>query len=379
MAFPPIRPCAVRPRRTPHSRRAKARSIAWLVVPALLGAAPRAAAQAPDASAARLLRELRLDVGGLLQTQLNTTSAEVDEPVELLLRRARFRVEAQPRAWMTLVLQPDFGAEGVELNEGYIDVAFAPALQLRAGKAGRPFGVMDATSATQLLPIERGARIRGRRTLELYGLLGEVAYAGRSVGVQLRGAPERAPLGLTYAAGYFAAAPSEEGADAFIRQLAGRVTIDPAPRLQIGVALSSRAFRGDTAGGGAANAEARRGSAFAIDARYGAFDEPGVHAVAEWSAGVVDPFTGDRYRGGQLWTAVRSRPVSEVIAGVEPMLRLGFGRVDGERAVDGGVLLTPGLNVYFGGGNRVMANYDVWLPERGKTASSFKLQLQAAF
>ena len=74
------------------------------------------------------------------------------------------------------------------------------------------------------------------------------------------------------------------------------------------------------------------------------------------------------------------RPISRAISTVEPVLRLSHGRVDDGPGRAGGTLITPGLNVYFGGLNRVMFNYDVWSPRGdGDVERSFKAMFQLAF
>ncbi len=44
-----------------------------------------------------------------------------------------------------------------------------------------------------------------------------------------------------------------------------------------------------------------------------------------------------------------------------------------------GTLFTPGINVYLGGLNRVMFNYDLWSPDGAGTEGSFKVQFQLGF
>jgi hypothetical protein len=41
--------------------------------------------------------------------------------------------------------------------------------------------------------------------------------------------------------------------------------------------------------------------------------------------------------------------------------------------------VTPGINLYLGGQNRVMFNYDFWNPTDGERQGSFKTQFQLAF
>lgn len=361
----------------------------WPVLLLALGFARVGRAQEVIESPGLRAGGVEVEFDGLVQTQFNTTSVDAVgsdgpeiETTDLLLRRVRLGATATINEWIVGRIQPEFAAAAtggsIELNEAYLLLIPTPGLQFLAGKGGRPFGIIDATVAPQLVPIERGARIRGIRPLELYGLLEEVAYAGRSVGLQVLGDPVGAPLGLTYAAGYFSGALGEEGPDADIEQFAGRLSIRPLDQVQLGVALTSRAFRCAEQAGCVAG-EDERGGAYAIDATYGRFGEPGLHLLGEWSAGVLDPFADADYQGAQLWAAYRTPPLSDRVTGVEPLVRISYGDTDGPLDPLTGTLLTPGVNLYLGGLNRIMLNYDLWMPDGRDTEGSFKAQFQLAF
>ena len=123
------------------------------------------------------------------------------------------------------------------------------------------------------------------------------------------------------------------------------------------------------------------GDAFIVDFEYGGpTPAPGLHLVAEASTGDFDPFAGEDFRGAQAWAGYRA-PVAGGDLLIEPLLRVSHADID--RAVpgeaDGGVLVTPGLNVYLGGLNRVMLNYDVWRAGAGRDAQGFRAQFQLAF
>jgi hypothetical protein len=50
------------------------------------------------------------------------------------------------------------------------------------------------------------------------------------------------------------------------------------------------------------------------------------------------------------------------IEGWEPVGRVSWGDPDRGVAGDEGLLLTPGMNLYFAGRNRLMLNWDVYMP-----------------
>ncbi len=287
---------------------------------------------------------------GLVQTQLNTSSLDralavgdpdpgsgntpdVDGPRvndTELLRRVRLGATARIGEWIIGRIQPELSGTSIELNEAYLLLQFDPTFEFLAGKGGRPFGLIDATVAPRLIPIERGARIRGIQPLELYGILEELAYAGRSVGVQILGAPEGAPLDLSYSSGYFNGALAEGGGEADIEQLAGRVTVRPFEQVQIGGAITSRLFTCENSDDavGCTGGGADRGASYLIDAQYGESGRTGLYLLGELATGMFDPFTDLRSRGGQLWLTYRTPPVSDRLTGIQPLFRVSYGDLD---------------------------------------------------
>jgi len=315
---------------------------------------------------------VELTFGGRLQTQLNTTSIDDVEGSELIIRRARLELEAKINDLITLVIEPDFAGDEVELKDTWIQLDFDPALQLLAGRSKRPFSRVELTSSKRILPVERGLRIRGLDAFDEYALVNGLEYSDREIGVLVTGAPEGAPLGLGYAVGVYRGPLHGEVGEATYQYVA-RATIQPVEPLSFGASWSSRDFA-VTAG-----EELERGHAYSIDVEYGAF-APGLHLIAEASFGDVDPFTTTSFRGAHGWLAWRSDSPGRTVSAIEPIVRVSWADIDGESATPGGLLLTPGINVYFGPLNRLMINYDVWRgADDSIDAESLKIMLQAAF
>jgi hypothetical protein len=339
--------------------------------------------------------------GGLVETQFNTTSVAGERATELSLRRVRLGANARVNDFVSGRIQAEFAnaAAGgsAELNEAYALFTFAPSFQFLAGKGGRPFGIVDATTAAALVPIERGARIRGARTLGQYRVLEELAYAGRSVGAQILGEVEGLPFGLAYAGGYFRGALGEEGADADIHQLAARVQVSPLPWLKVAGAVTSRVFaREDPVGadtgtdpfpdatGADIGDETQRGGGYAVDFEIGDFGQPGFIVLGEFAAGTVNPYAGHDFKSAQGWVAYRvgglGNATNDYLLAVEPLVRASWSEVEGPLGRFDGVLFTPGLNFYAAQKTRLALNLDLFFPEDGgDTVSSFKAQVQIAF
>ncbi|WP_420456918.1 porin [Rubrivirga sp.] len=332
-----------------------------------------------------------LSFGGLVQTQFNTSRQADEDPTELALRRVRLAANARVSPIVSGRLQAELANAAVggaaELNEAYALFQFVPSFGVLVGKGGRPFGIIDATTAATLTPIERGGRFRGAEAVELYRTLETLSYAGRSVGVQVLGEAGA----LVYAAGYFRGATGEEGGDADIRQVAARLQVAPVAGVKVGLGVTNRAFaRADppglqTGSGADPSGETKRGSGMALDFEVGDYGEPGFHALGEVVAGTLDPFQDHGFVGAQGWVAYRvgglAGPTGDVLVAVEPLFRASVADAEGPVGESDGVLLTPGLNLYAAENTRLALNLDVFLPSDGARDPlvSFRSQVQIAF
>ncbi len=345
---------------------------AYIAAAALLACAAPLAAQEPDAARINF-SGIELTIGGRVQAQFNTTSIDEVPGSELILRRARLELEAQLNELVSFVIQPDFSGDEIRLKDTYVRLAFDPALQLVAGNSKMPFSRLEMTSSKRMLPVERGLRVRGLDAFDEYALVNGLDYSDREVGVLVSGEPEGAPLGFGYAAGIYRG-PIQDDVTEATYQYVARATVQPTDLLSFGIAWSSRDFTNELA-------DLERGHAFEVDAEYGAF-APGIHVIAEVAFGDLDPFTDTGFSGAQGWLAWRSDAIGGHVTGIEPVARVSWGDVDdgAPGAAPGGLLFTPGLNVYFGPLNRLMVNYDVWRgADDAGDAQSLKIMLQAAF
>lgn len=324
-----------------------------------------------------------ISIGGRVHTQFNTTTVDSASATEWLLRRVRIEATVRINEVVSGKVQPDFAGDRLSLKDAYLKLDFAPGFQVLAGQAWRPFGLLEQTSSNRILPIERGARIRGIVARDEYQIINSLQYSDRDVGLQLMGAPGWAPLSFTYAAGVFRGPLQGSVEDEESLQFASRITVEPADQFRLGAGWSSRDFAA-RAGGQEGDLELRRGNAFEIDLELGAF-RPGPHLLGEVAFGDANPFTGDDFWGAQAWLGYRTGEVGPVISTIEPILRISHGSIDQTASTvstrqQGGTLFTPGVNLWLGGLNRAMFNYDVWVPRGdGSTEGSFKAMFQFAF
>lgn len=326
--------------------------------------------------AAAQTAETEVTLGGRVQTQMNTTSVDGLPPSQLLIRRARLGVRVKVNDRITGKVETDFAGDRVALTDAYINAAFSPGVQVRAGQMKRPFSLLETTSSTRMPPIERGLRIRGVAGDDENSLLNRLDYIGRDVGVQLHGSPAAAPAGLSYVLGVSRGPLHGEVGDQDSYQLTGRGSLQVLPAVRLGAAWSARQFT-DSIG---ASPALRYGHAFEVDVEYGSFSG-GPHLLGEVAVGDVNPFEDSEFRSAQVWLGYRTAALGSVILGVEPALRVSHADVDPSAfAPGGGTLITPGLNIYLGPLDRLMLNYDIWRGADGSPdAASFKAMLQFAF
>ncbi|MEX2467881.1 MAG: porin [Gemmatimonadota bacterium] len=351
------------------------RAVVLALSTAFLIASSGAAQSAEDPAVRVTTDALELKLGGRIHTQFNTTSIAVEPTSELFVRRARVELSARLGDRVSGAIQPEFGNDRVTLKDAFVSFQLSPEVSLLAGKAYRPFGLLEQTSSKRILPVERGLRVRGLGAVDAYAVVSGLGYSNRDVGVQLRGILDD---GLEVTAGAFQGPlHGQVGANSSY-QYAARVRGAVAPDVRVAAGWSSRDFA-EVVG---AELVMERGQAFEIDVEYGSF-APGLHVLAEIVSGDANPFSEERFHGAQAWVAYRTEPFAGTDMMLEPLLRLSHADVgidDVPATQRGGTLVTPGLALYFGPLNRIALNYDLWWGrESVEDANSFKVMFQMGF
>lgn len=340
-----------------------------------------------ESAAAQTLQmgDLRLDLTGRVQVQLNTTSVDDDDlavaPASSAFetRRVRFGIAFAQGDWIRGTVEADFAGSGARLTDGFADLALTDGLGLRAGQFKKPFGAFELESSTRIRTIERGVRIRGLEAVvgvpgETQSLLSGSDYVGRQIGVMAHGRAGR----VGYAAGVFNGEGDNVAEARGSKAYAGRLTYGLRAPLVFGAGVSVQPT------GLLDGSDEVYGAAVEVDATWGGFRREGLTVVGEWMRGdnarlavAGDPPTMTGAHGLVAWFEPRAGRVE----GVEPVLRLSWADPDMDTPDDDGVLLTPGLNLYFNGRNRVMLNGDIYLPGQDGLDPEFALvaQLQVHF
>jgi hypothetical protein len=331
----------------------------------LLSAAPVVAQSTPPVVRANAQE---LIITARLHAQFNTTSAEAVPATEWMIRRARLESRARINEVVHGHVQMEFAGNQAQVMHAYMGLDFSPAFNVRAGRSFKAFGLMSRTPNTLFIPIEPGMRIRGVQGREAFGTIFGLEYGDRGTGLHLEGVIPSAPLALRYQLGWFEGplARTPGMGDRDDHAFAGRLDARPMDPVRVGVSWSRRTFV-DRDLTGAAIGDLRQGDAFALDFEWGTF-RPGLHVMAELATGVADAIADEQFTTAAVWTAWRSDRLPGIVHNIEPIARVSWADITG-----GGLLLTPGINFYFAERNRIMLNYDIWRPEVGDPAGSFKV------
>lgn len=368
------------------------------LLPALAVAAPLSA-QDPD--------PLRLTVSGYAQFQFNTTSVAEEDVAEagsvasslFETRRVRLYADIAMGDWIEARIQPEYAMGRFSLADVFMNFAVDPRFELRVGQFKRPFNRFYLNSSTQILTIERGVRIRefdktfgprlgagaspysdvnGRPLYgEEYAVLSAMGLVGRDLGIAAHGRLGRAAYEVALFNGNGPDAPDRNDGKSMMARLA-YAPLDGVP-LTLGAAASYRELYFDgTVDGRPLESGELSGTALGVDLEWGRFRSSGVHALAELTTG-DNLYVDGRIFGAQGMLAYL-RPLGGArIEAIELVGRASYGDPDTTRSDDHGLLLTPGVNLYFSGRNRLMLNWDAYVPGDDRLPAAHALRVQTQF
>jgi len=343
------------------------------------------------ASAARAVeidsKAEKITLTGRVQPLWTYSSFEDGNPSnEFLLRRARLAMKVKINDWISGVVEPDFGEGKLALKDAYF--AFEPVedrLEFIVGQTKRRYDLFELTSSTQILVIERDGRIGRLKVPSLSFLTEELGYADRDIGLFVLGntASERVRIEAAVTNGAGANTKPTIGEKAF----QGRVSVEPIASRPLtvngGVSLRPYESTFDRVTGvdtvSVTNVE--YGTAFEGSIEYGKW-ERGPHV----QAGVVGGTNFDSDIGGVAKTDNRDAASFLALQGivtykkafanptwfeaVEPLVRVSWADPNTDVDNDGGIVITPGVNLFVTGRTRMMANVDVFVPEANDNPST---------
>lgn len=376
---------------------------------ALAGLAPTGlTAQAPNVRVAgRMQAQYRL-AGGDSGTSFST--AVVQNGFEI--RRLRLQADVRFGDHMLAVIQPSFEMGSLRMRDAYLRVGLAQGLGLTVGQEKSPFQRYELTSSNTLPSVERGVRILGLSGREgLNDILVANGYASHDLGAFVDWTAPDSRIALTVGVQNGSRESTADVNNA--KSLFGRATVvvltnaGDRPALQLGASFASRdrAVCSTCTGTLAFFADSvLRTTAFGLDLEWGGF-RPGLHVIADFATGDNVP-RSFRVNAGRNSGNVRSTADSNavtfravhvvgayrlvtgggearVIKMLEPALRVDLTDPDTNTDGDGGLLITPAVNVYFANTVVLRAALDVYRYDEptgeSRTAREFKISWQANF
>jgi hypothetical protein len=337
------------------------------------GATPAEAQERPDVS---------VSVNGRMQFQWNSTSVDTVEagtpttPIPsstFETRRVRLEANVTVEDWIRGMIEADFALSRLALKQAWMSLQFDRAFVVRAGQFKKPFSLIELRSSTQNAIIERGLRIRNleqalgvadptqprfRGTVlpgEEYALLQAQNYISYDLGAEISGAYRS----LGWAAAVFNGSGSDTRDENDAKHLAARVTVAPpiGTPLRIGAGFSHAVVNFPTV----TSAGRREGNAFELDAELGGFRN-GLWVLAEVARG-KNVATDGTFMGAHGVASYFLGTGGSRIEGIEPVARVSWGDPDDDLENDAGLLVTPGINLYFFGRNRLMFNWDIYMAQ----------------
>ena len=388
------------------------RGLAFAATLSVAGGAA-AAAQAPTIQVqGRIQVQYRASSG---DSSANYNTTQVSNGFEV--RRLRIQTNVRFGDNMTLSIQPSFEMGALRMRDAFLRVGLTPHFGVTLGQEKSPFQRYELTSSNNLLSIERGVRILRLSGKEgLNDLLTNNGYTSHDLGafVDYAATANRFTVKLGMSNGSRESSTDVNNAKSFFGRATAVVlnNADDQPVLQIGGSFAARdraicsSAPGTTPGTCTAYFadSSKKTTAFGLDLEYGGF-RPGLHVIADFATGDNVPLanrtaTGRNsgnvrtsndsvtrtFRGVSLIGAYRIMTAgadTRVVKMLEPALRVDAldpnTNVDG----DGGLLITPVLNVYFGNTVVLRAGFDIYRYKdaagASQSAREVKLSWQANF
>lgn len=303
-----------------------------------------------------------LHVRANVQVQFNTTSVEDEPSSEWIVRRARIGLRGWIAGWIRADLEADFGRGDAQLTDGYLTLRFAPAFTLRGGHFKKPFNAHELISSRELLVAERDGAPRGANGPTPDGLVDDLRYSRRDIGLEWDGRHER----LEWAAGVWNGTGDNEREDDDGKQVAGRLNVEIVPGWS-----ASGAWTGMRISEPPDAPDATWYQAVELAVTGGEHAQPGWKALGQVMAGDNwDPELG----GGDDTSFLTLHGIlayhvglfeTPFLIGIEPVARLGWGDPDTDAGDDDALLATGGVNVFFHERLRTQVQADFLSPAEG--------------
>lgn len=324
---------------------------------------------------------------GRVQAQFNTSSVEGQIGSEFLIRRARFTAEVKLNDFVSGKVQPDFGGGGVSLKDAYIELTYSSNAIFRIGQFKRPFDQFELTSSTEILVVERAGGIRGSSVVSLSSLTEGLGYSDRDIGAEVLLQDSNKRFSLTAAVTNGVGSnhiPSKTPGAIGEKQYIARGKILPLAgrnlSFAVGGTMRPHTIPDEDTTKATAELDVEYSPAVQLDVEYGDF-KGGPHVQAggiwgeNWKEDAADP---PAFVAAQAIGTYKIPVKNDYIEAVEPVVRVGYADPNTDVANDGGILVTPGVQFFFVGRNKIVFNVDVFLPEAENADTDYAVRVQSS-
>lgn len=321
-------------------------------------------------------KALKITMTGRVQAMWTTSSVDSLFSNEFLVRRARLALRLKINDWVSGMIEPDFGTTDgkVDLKDCYVKFEPSEDFEVTLGQTKRRFDLFELTSSTQMLAIERDGRI-GRFSVPTLSFLTEkLGYADRDIGLfvagKLPGNRVKVEAAVTNGSG------ANKKAEYSERGYQARLTVEPLKDLPLALSggVSLVPYR-EKPSNFARHARAMEAALEYGDFKSGPHLQTGLVWGRNWSADTktiynpggsassVDSLQQDFVAFQGIATYKKLLANSKWFEAIEPLLRVSWADPNTDGDNDGGILITPGVNLFVAGRTRVAANADIFLPE----------------
>ena len=336
----------------------------------------------PTATEAQLeisSRASSIQIGGRVHAQYAASSVD-DANNDFFLRRVRLIADITLNDFASARVQPDFAQGKIALQDVYVRLGFSSKFRVSAGQFKRAFDIFELSSSTDLSIIERDARVEGASgcsgvsgICSYSRLTQKLKYSERDQGIKIDGSSGRVSYQATLTNGTGINVSDENDAKSY----SGHLTLAVSENVRVSGQLGVHDYLIESA-----EASTERGIAWGADVEFGTWRD-GAHIQASVIRGDNwKSLDSDHNEATFLTTQIVASYYSERsgrLSGIEPLIRLSFGDPDTAVGKNAGTVVTPGLMFYLQGKSKIGANLDIYSPQSGETALSFKVQTYLYF
>lgn len=318
-------------------------------------------------------RAATLRFGGVIHGGFYASSVD-DAASTFFVRRARLAVDATFDERLSGRLQTGFAGGNARVLDAYVRVNLDDAFQVRFGQFKRAFDLFELESSSDNSTIERDGRIPGFSACTGVGgvcsysqLMGGLGLVNRDLGLRIDGRSGAVSWMASVTNGNGINTTDENDA----KSVAARTSFQATEDVVVSANVTWKDYMDpldETAYAFAWGGDVQVGTH-----RDGLRVQAGVAGGDNWRSLGPEMMPGS-FSTAQVIVTYHHEHDGGRVTGLEPMLRFSVADPDDTIDDDGGVLVTPGVMLYFSGRDRIGLNWDYYTPASGDPAWVVRLQ-----